>query len=291
MRALAQFIMRGRWQAATVALLGSWFPLVTPATIGLVSLRRGAFEGALVLLWALLPAAVGVWASSVGALMAYATMGVMVVVLLSALMLRTTTSWSRTLGLLVASSALAALLASWAVNDVAASLANAVGELAMPETPENGASGTVAQQEPASGQWSTRAASGVVAYLISLTSFLALLLGRWWQALLYNPGGLQAEMHGLRLSPGVALASAGAVAWCVVGGSGYEFWANVFGLPLMVAGVGLVHYLVKHYRLGLIALVVFYAALVFVRLVVLLVAIMAFADVWLNIRNRLKPTQ
>ena len=53
--------MRGRPQALLVAVLGSaslLFSWVSAAAIALVTLRRGAAEGAFVLLWALLPAAV-----------------------------------------------------------------------------------------------------------------------------------------------------------------------------------------------------------------------------------------
>ena len=52
---LASFIMRGRVQASAVAALGNALPLITPATIGLVALRKGFSEGGLICLWGLLP--------------------------------------------------------------------------------------------------------------------------------------------------------------------------------------------------------------------------------------------
>ena len=61
MRALAAFIMRGRVQASLVALLGNLVPLVSPATVALVTLRRGAADGLLVLMWAALPLVVAVF--------------------------------------------------------------------------------------------------------------------------------------------------------------------------------------------------------------------------------------
>lgn len=45
MRALAEFIVRGRLQAALVALFGSLVPLVSPAAISLVTLNKGLSEG------------------------------------------------------------------------------------------------------------------------------------------------------------------------------------------------------------------------------------------------------
>ena len=44
MRALAEFIMRGRVQACLVALVGVVVPLVGPAAIGLVTVTEGSFD-------------------------------------------------------------------------------------------------------------------------------------------------------------------------------------------------------------------------------------------------------
>ena len=289
MRALAQFIMRGRWQAATVALLGSWFPIVTPATVGLVGLRLGAADGFIVLLWAVLPAVVALWASDIGALMAYSTIAVMLVVLVSAVYLRVSMSWARTLMVLVACSTLAAVGLALLVPDLAASLTETLGELAA--APESTVTATeTPAATPLMAQWSQKATAGVLAYLVALSSLMALLVGRWWQALLYNPGGFQAELHNVRLTPVPALVCAVAAAYCLAVDE-YQVWANVFSLPLVLAGIGLVHCAVKHYRLGVITLAVFYVALVLIYPALLLVAALAFADVWLNLRNRLKSTQ
>ena len=51
MKALAEFILRGRLQALIVALIGSFFPLISSAAIALVSLCKGAREGTLLFLW------------------------------------------------------------------------------------------------------------------------------------------------------------------------------------------------------------------------------------------------
>ena len=52
---LASFIMRGRLHAYAAAALGNAVPFISPATVGLVSLRKGVLEGSLVCLWGLLP--------------------------------------------------------------------------------------------------------------------------------------------------------------------------------------------------------------------------------------------
>jgi hypothetical protein len=61
MRGLAEFIMRGRWQALGIAVLGSGsllFGWISAAAIALVTLRRGTTSGGWLVLWALLPAVV-----------------------------------------------------------------------------------------------------------------------------------------------------------------------------------------------------------------------------------------
>ena len=61
MRGLAEFIMRGRWQALAVAVLGSGsllFGWISAAAIALVTLRKGTASGGWLVLWAMLPAAI-----------------------------------------------------------------------------------------------------------------------------------------------------------------------------------------------------------------------------------------
>ena len=61
MRGLAEFIMRGRWQALAVAVLGSGsllFGWISAAAISLVTLRKGIAAGGWLVLWALLPAGI-----------------------------------------------------------------------------------------------------------------------------------------------------------------------------------------------------------------------------------------
>ena len=61
MRFLAEFVMRDRMRAVLVALLFTAIPLfgwVADAIVALVTLRKGTREGALVLIWVILPGTV-----------------------------------------------------------------------------------------------------------------------------------------------------------------------------------------------------------------------------------------
>ena len=94
MRALAEFIMRGRPQACLVALVGVIVPLIGPASVGLVTLRKGSFEGALVALWATLPFFVSYFAGQSSPFLAVMSIIALVNMLLVANVLRATASWS-----------------------------------------------------------------------------------------------------------------------------------------------------------------------------------------------------
>jgi hypothetical protein len=66
MRGLAEFIMRGRWQALAVAVLGAGsllFGWLSAAAVALVTLRKGVTDGSWLVLWALLPALLAGWIS------------------------------------------------------------------------------------------------------------------------------------------------------------------------------------------------------------------------------------
>jgi len=283
-RALAEFIMRGRVQAAVVALLGSWFPLISPATVALVCLRRGATDGLQILVWALLPAAVALVASHLGPLMAMATVAGLIAVYLAALLLRNSVSWAYAMMGLVALSTLAALLLAMMVPDPVQGLTEALGgvmEQMQTQAPE--------AQAPTVALPSETFVVGLIAYVIALNGLMSLLLARWWQAVLYNPGGFQAEFHQLRLTAPQSLVCMAAALYCLAQPSDYHTWGSVFALPLVIVGVAIVHYTVKALKLGGHWLVMFYLAVLFFSPVALALTVIAFVDTWVNIRGRIKP--
>ncbi len=276
MRALAEFIMRGRAQASVVALIGSWFPLISPAAVALVTLRRGLFDGSVILLWALLPALLAFVISDMGPLMPVVTIVGLLVTLVVAMMLRNSSSWPAALMGLTALSALSAVLMALVIPDPVAGVTEALGEM-LEQMRAQAPEGAVIAKP------STTFVLGLIAYVIAVSSFLSLLLARWWQALLYNPGGLQTELHQLRLKPVASLACFGAVMYCWQQGLDYQHWAGLFGFPLLVVGAAIAHNLVKTKKLGGQWLILFYLVLVFASPIVM---VMAVLDTWTDFRSR-----
>lgn len=280
MRALAQYIMRGRKQAAVVAFFGSLLPLVSPAAVSLVTLSKGFAEGLLVFLWGCLPLLIAFYVSGVSPMITLATLAGMIVVLLSSEVLRQTVSWSRALLVLVFASAAGTLVLNLLFSDSARELEALVAGI-FSQAQEQSGSG-VTTFEPGRAFL-----LGVIGYVVALTSVACLVLARWWQAALYNQGGFQREFHRLRFSPLVALSLVVAVTACYMAPQEYASWAGLLGLPLFLAGIGLVHFTVAHYQIGAHWLAVFYVGLVIIGPLSLVLVGLGLLDSILNIRTRL----
>lgn len=236
MRGLAEFIMRGRWQALAVAVLGAGsllFGWVSAAAVALVTLRRGLEAGGWLVLWALLPAMLAAWMSGDAG---------SVLLLLGTFLLAGVLRISVSLSLAVAASVLVGLASGGGLlllsNEFLAQLVS-VFEMVI-EQLQQGLAESGQEQAVLLVPTETQVA-GILAAGNAAMAVLSLLLGRYWQALLYNPGGFRREFHALRLPKALtlALAAAAVLLWSqtiVLAG-----WAAVVAVPLMFSGFALMH--------------------------------------------------
>jgi len=285
-KALAEFVMRGRFQAVVVILIGSWLPLVSQAALGLVALRKGWQEALLLLLWAILPAMLAFWLGQVGVAISLTTGLVFAVGCGTALYLRGSVNWPKTLYLTSFLGGMSGLIMALANADLAAEIGHFFQSQfgsADAEIPE--------ELRQMFFEWNIVSASGLIAFWVAMTSVLGLLLARWWQALLYNPGGFEEEFHSIRL--GLPLVVFSAVAWCYCAARGSDlfFWQQLFGMPLLLAGLSLVHWAVKRFEKGTVPLVVLYFALFIVPIAAVAVMALALADALVNLRNKFEMNQ
>lgn len=265
--------MRGRVQAAAVAFLGNWLPLVSPATVGLVALRKGPLEGLLILLWALLPTLLVVGALPLAANLTIASL---VVLWLVAIQLRVTRLWSRVLLAVVVLSGVSGVL-----------LGSAFAEDEMIEQMKGSLEKITGERPPDLGivRGEVLAFIGLVMAVVTTGG---LILARWWQAMLYNPGGFRAEFHHLRFQMRDALLLVAAVLVCTVIGGSYTPWINLLALPLLIAGIALVHWLTAQRQWGVHTLVMFYIGLiVLMPLFVPVLVVVGFTDSIADLRTRL----
>lgn len=290
--------MRGRSAAALVAAVAAllfWlfppFLIVSGAVVALAILRRGPAEGAQVVALAGLGAAVpsglvlgAPWPMLEVLLVCWIPLGLL------ALVLRSTVSLSRTLQV-------AALLGLLGV----AGFYLALGD------PAIWWGGVLARWREdlsalAPGQGTDRATlealldlldgwapllPGQAVSAVLLFVLLALFLGRWWQALLFNPGGFRPEFHELRLGRPLALLTLGLFGAAALSGwSPLTNLALVLGTLYTVQGVALIHAVAFKLHGSPAWLLLFY--LLLVPLLSQLVMVLGVADAWVDFRTRIR---
>ncbi len=269
--------MRGRLQAALVAFFGSLLPLLSPAAISLVTLNKGLSEGGLVMLWALMPLLMAFYVSELSPMITLASIAGLIVVVAASELLRSSTSWSRTLVFIVVISGLAAIALDVLFTEQADALELMIVNLFS----------QVQQQLETAFIPGRTFLLGVIGYVIALTSIVCLVLGRWWQATLYNQGGFRLEFHQLRFSLVSAVTLLVGVVVCYFAPQEYSSWAGLLGLPLLLGGIALVHYSVAFYQLGAHWLAIFYVGLFMIGPLSLILVGLGFIDSIMNIRSRL----
>lgn len=193
----ASYVMRGRQQAVALGLLFTIVPLlgwVSNAIVSLVTLRKGAKEGAIVLLWVILPAVV---ASSLGnrGIILYGIIGGSLFSYALALILRQTQSWKKVLTAILLIGLLAVLLVHLLMPDISTVWSNQFDHYALLIKKQFNVAVNTAQL-----QFFARFATGFQAAFISLSVLINLVLARGLQSMLYNPGQLRPELESIRLS-------------------------------------------------------------------------------------------
>ena len=128
---------------------------------------------------------------------------------------------------------------------------------------------------------------GLVGMMSVIGMFISLILGRWWQALLYNPGGFQRDFHALSIGRGLALAL---VVFAALGATGMQMAANVAlagAAAALFHGLAIVHALASRLPQGIWWLVPFYVLLVFMLpYMAVMLAVAGVLDTVLDFRRR-----
>jgi hypothetical protein len=272
MRGLAEFVMTGRKQAIMAVLLLGLIPLVNllnPVVVGLVMLRKGVSEASIILAWAILP--VGGWAIAGDIVPLIMLIGISGL----SLLLRETESWEFTL--------LAAIAIGIAV-EIYLRVRPAMLDLMFQQL------GPYLDSNNLQGMQIEEFRELVTSFIGSVYMFLAvvlLMLARWMQAVLYNPGGFKQEFHQLRIKQTVAL---GLMALTLLANFDIVIpsgWVLYLVLPMLFSGVALVHAVVAKKQMSGMWLVVFYAVIMF-PLAVQIVVLLALIDSWYDFRTRIK---
>lgn len=280
MKAIAEFAMRGRFQALllTVAGAGSLlFCWISAAVVALVTLRKGVGPGIQLLFWALLPSGVLLYAVGDGG-----PLSLLVGTTLLAVILRTTVNLPLAVLASIAVGVFSALVLMTLGSHYLEQMVSVFGEfLANMEQQLSQGGEPVQLARPTAAQ-----IAGMMGAGTGMTAVLCLMLGRYWQAALYNPGGFGTEFRALRYSPLVVTALALVAVVLSSIGVEYRSWAMIVMLPLSFAGLALVHARVHLKGQGTGWLVAFYLAWLILDPVKLMVVFAAIADSWFDFRQR-----
>jgi len=293
-QSLASFTMRGRSQATLVAAAFAMLSLIVPliglissAAIALVTLRKGADEGLVV----------GAFAGFAGGLLAFAALGsplpavgfvlmLWLPVWVLGLVLRQTQSLTLTIQV----AALFGLVVVAGIHLFTADPAAYWMELLEPI--RRSLVGSSVIDAAVSERLVVQAArwmTGAFAATFYFQLLLALFIGRWWQALLYNPDGFGAEFRALRMRSEVAYSALGLAAVVLL--SDRATWATDLLLLLtplfFLQGMAIVHSLAHAYSAHRGWLIGFYGLLLLVMpYAEILVTGFGFLDNWVDLRAR-----
>jgi len=295
---LASYIMKGRMQAMAVAsslaLLSLLMPpvsIVSSATVALVTLRRGAYEGLLVLLSACVAAAIlgvivlGNYQFAFGyALILWLPVWLLSIVLREGRHLSLAFEISSVLG------ALAILGFYLFAQDPAVywqSILNIMIE------PMIEASDAPIEQVKQTIAMLAKYMTGILATGSVTGLLLGLLLARWWQANLYNPGGFSIEYLSLRMPSRFTITTVCVFIVAVVTGGVISEIAWNIGIILFMLyafiGTAIAHELISATKAKRFLLPLFYMLIFVVPHLVVPVAIIGLSDTWLNLRKNIKP--
>ena len=301
MKALAGFIVSGRFQAILVAALSGMLAFVQPpfttlahylgaAVIALVTLRIGVTQGLQVLIVATLLTVLFYLAAGSQA----ATVAVTVLLLwlpcwLVSVVLRQTVNLASAMLTASALGVVVLMLVYGLAGDPAPwwleRLQSFEAELEV--------AGLFPQGMPAQDllQDLSRLLTGVVLASLVLSTLSSVLLGRWWQALLVNPGGLRSEFVALRLGQGAGVLTLGLmlVAQFTQGLSSDMAAQSVIVLlvPYLFVGLAVVHGVVAQTGRGNGWLIAVYIMLAILPQATLLLAGGGLLDTWIDFRRRL----
>jgi hypothetical protein len=120
-------------------------------------------------------------------------------------------------------------------------------------------------------------------------TMMSLFLGRWWQAVFYNPGGFSEEFQSLNLGKVSALCAIALMLMAVLVDSIFvvALVTIVFVLYGMQA-LSLLHAAIKIRQLNAAWLFVVYLIMFFIPHLLLLLILASFVDPWLDIRKRIR---
>jgi hypothetical protein len=288
---LADYIMRGRTQAiivaSTLALLSLKFPpvsVLSSASVALVTLRHGTLEGMYILFGAGIAAALlGFFAIDNYQFALFYALLLWLPVWMISIILREGRQLSLAVEIAVFIGILGVAGFYLYEPDPAAMWAGLLEQ--MIQQTQAPIKDTKIWIDSFAHYMTGLFAAGTVFSLL-----FGLFLGRWWQSLLFNPGGFKQEYLALGAGPKLAISSLAvlAAAFFTTGTLSEIAWNMAILLFTLytVIGTSVLHVVFSKTKMSRFAVPLFYVTLILVPQVLPPVAIVGLIDAWLNIRKK-----
>jgi hypothetical protein len=290
MNFLATYIMRGRMQAmivaSSLALLSLMMPpvsVVSSATVALVTLRRGSYEGLYVLLCSSLAA--GILGFLATGNYQFALIYVMVLwlpVWLISIILREGRHLSLAVEIAILMGIVGVIIFYLFAIDPALMWKAVLSQMIPADAPMVDVQRTI--------DILVHYMTGIVAAGSVFSLLFGLFLGRWWQANLYNPGGFKQEYLSLETKPRLTIGSSLVVAVALLSsGELSEIAWNISILLFVlftVTGTAVLHTFFSGMKMSRYTVPMFYITLFLIPHAMLLVALIGLSDPWLNLRKK-----
>ena len=299
MQALARYIMHGRVQAigtvvslALLSLIVSPLAIFTTAGVALVTLVHGYREGLfnIFVSTVILTVFTGIALNQPAIGLELALKFWLPAWFLASIVL---TRNSMSLAIVVAA-ALSCLLilAFYFFSDPAAHWQEVINKQLVPMLKEAGMKIQEGPKAEALWLFMSKIMTGSALALFLVLQTTSLLLARWWQALLYNPGGFTQEYRQLRF--GAVAANVALVITVFAITTSNEMALNLFFIAIvlmMFQGLAVIHNLVAKCKLNSSLLIGVYLFMLFTlqhgAIGLLVIALIGLLDNWLNLRFRL----
>ena len=301
LRRFTDFTLQSYLTAMLVAFLIAFIPVIGNISIviaALVTLRKGIVAGALVTVAATLPFLLS-YASFSADETEMVKVAVAILIASNVLtwsfagILRKYNFWNLTLEvaavvgivIVVAVHVIYPDIQTWWQSHLGAYLNKTTTLLGVDQDPEANA----AQLEMLNTM--KRYATGFVTASVLFNAMLQLILARWWQAALFNPGGLRKELYQIRLSYVAGILFILGLIGAYLGNDIVIDVMPILFLVFAAAGLSLLHNFAASMSYGWILLGFVYLAIIgLFPMGIVIVAFIALADTILNIRKRLNLT-
>lgn len=294
LKRFTEYVLSSRFISALLAFVTSIIP-IPGGSLGsliavLVTLRKGAFEGSLIFIAVLAANTLYLFGKSVSgqALLIATLMAVLVNVLtcLFAVILERTHRWS----LVIESGALLGIAAVFVLHlffpDIGSWWADLLTKFIKQIRNSNVLMNIPEAQLPQMALQMSHFMSGFCIVFFFASAWLQVLMGRWWQAVVYNPGGLRSELYNIRFSRFAGILLVVPLILLAIWQSFAIDCLPVIIVALTVAGLSLMHALVAKLKRGWFILVLVYVSfLLTFPLGAVIIAIFALLDVLVDFRR------